>query len=204
MLWIKEILKMLNDICNILTCNTTKTGSILNFINDIYVGDIISCLSIVFVIIGGCFGYHQWKKSVKIKRAEYLNELTEKIRTDEDISEMIYILDYKQAWYDNTFHQSGEFERKMDKTLSYFSYICYLFDNNLIEKSEFNFFKYEIDRILMNRSTINYFYNLYHFSEKCGAPITFKFLFEYGEKQKLFDKEFYNSKSDEYPHNLNF
>ena len=43
----------------------------------------------VFVIIGGCFGYHQWKKSVKIKRAEYLNELTEKIRTDDDISEML-------------------------------------------------------------------------------------------------------------------
>ena len=92
----------------------------------------------------------------------------------------------------------------MDKTLSYFSYICYLFENNLIEKSEFNFFKYEIDRILMNASTINYFYNLYHFSKKCNAPITFKFLFEYGKKEKVYNEEFYNPYSDYYPHYLNF
>ena len=123
---------MLNNICNLLTCNTQETEPILKFINEISVGDIISFLSMLFVIIGGCFGYHQWKKSVKIKRAEYLNELTEKIRTDDDISEMIYILDYDQLWYKGSFHQSDEFERKMDKTLSYFSYICYLFDNNLI------------------------------------------------------------------------
>lgn len=195
---------MLNNICNLLTCNIEGTEPILKFINEISVSDIISFLSMVFVVIGGCFGYHQWKKSVKIKKAEYLNELTEKIRTDDDISEMIYILDYDQLWYKDSFHQSGEFERKMDKTLSYFSYICYLFDNNLIEKSEFNFFKYEIDRILINRSTIDYFYNLYHFSKKCKAPITFKFLFEYGEKEKIYDKEFYDSTSKKYPHYLNF
>lgn len=195
---------MLKNICNFLICNTEETEPILKFINEFSVSDIISFLSMVFVIIGGRFGYHQWKKSVKIKRAEYLNELTEKIRTDDDISEMIYILDYDQLWYKDSFHQSGEFERKMDKTLSYFSYICYLFDNDLIEKSEFNFFKYEIDRILMNHSTINYFYNLYHFSQKCSAPITFKFLFEYGEKEKIYDKDFYDSTSKKYPHYLNF
>ncbi|MEE0265210.1 MAG: hypothetical protein UD936_06235, partial [Acutalibacteraceae bacterium] len=141
---------------------------------------------------------------IKIKRAEYLNDLTEKIRTDDDISEIVYVLDYDQMWYNDSFHKSGEFERKMDKTLSYFSYICYLFENNLIEKSEFNFFKYEIDRILMNRSTINYFYNLYHFSRKCCTPMTFKFLFEYGEKEKVYDEEFYNTRSKIYPHYLNF
>lgn len=195
---------MLNNICTALTCNTTETEPLLKFVNEFSLSDIISFISMILVVIGGWFGYHQWKKSVKIKRAEYLNELTEKIRTDDDISEMIYILDYDQEWYIESFHQSGELERKMDKTLSYFSYICYLFENNLIEKSEFNFFKYEIDRILMNPSTINYFYNLYHFSKKCNAPITFKFLFEYGEKEKIYNEEFYNPYSAYYPHYLNF
>lgn len=188
----------------ILTCCPYNEEPIINFVNEITVNDILNFLSLVFVIIGGCFGYHQWKKSVKIKRAEYLNELTEKVRTDEDISEMIYILDYNQEWYTDSFHESGEFERKMDKTLSYFSYICYLFDNDLIEKSEFKFFEYEIDRILMNASTIQYFYNLFHFAEKCKAPITFKFLFEYGKNAKIYDQEFYNPDSKKYPHYLNF
>ena len=93
------------------------------------------------MIVGGCFGYYQWQKSIKIKRGEYLNELTEKIRTDPDISEVVYILDYNQKWYDDSFHESGELERKVDKTLSYFSYICYLFENKLITKNEFAFFQ---------------------------------------------------------------
>ena len=58
---------MLNNVCNSLNCNTAETEPILNFINELYVGDIISCLSIVFVIVGGCFGYHQWKNLLKQK-----------------------------------------------------------------------------------------------------------------------------------------
>lgn len=182
----------------------TEKGVLLRFVNEFDVGDIVDFISALLVLFGGFFAYHQWKKTIKIKRAEYLNELTEKIRTDCDISEMIYNLDYNQNWYTSSFHKSGEFERKIDKTLSYFSYICYLYKNNLIEKGEFNFFKYEIDRILMNQGTINYFYNLYHFSKKCNAPITFKFLFEYGEDGIGYDEEFYNSRSKKYPHYLNF
>lgn len=185
-------------------CCEIKNEPLLCFVNEISVGDIISFLSLVTVIVGGCFGYYQWQKSIKIKRAEYLNELTEKIRTDPDISEVVYILDYNQKWYDDSFHESGELERKVDKTLSYFSYICYLFENKLITKNEFAFFKYEIDRILVNYSTIRYFYNIYHFSNKHGTPMTFKFLFNYGEKAKIFDSDFYNARSDQYPHYLNF
>lgn len=195
---------MLTTFYILFTCDTTENQSFLKFINEFTVGDIISFISMVLVVIGGCFGYHQWRKSVKIKRAEYLNELTEKIRTDNDNSKMIYILDYDLMWYDDTFHNSGEFERQMDKTLSFFTYICYLFENNLIEKREFNFFKYEINRILVNPSTIKYFYNLFHFSTTYRTPMTFKFLFEYGEKEKLYNEEFYNPYSEDYPHYLNF
>ena len=203
--WTSGGLKMFsNYLCSAGICCELKNESILCFVNEISVGDIISFLSLVAVIVGGCFGYYQWQKSIKIKRAEYLNELTEKIRTDPDISEVVYILDYNQKWYDDSFHQSGEFERKVDKTLSYFSYICYLFENKLITKNEFAFFKYEIDRILVNYSTIRYFYNIYHFSNKHGNPMTFKFLFNYGEKAKIFDSDFYNARSDQYPHYLNF
>lgn len=195
---------VLNNIYIFLSCNSTEKEPILKFINEFTISDIISFLSMVLIVIGGCFSYHQWKKSVKIKRAEYINELTEKIRTDVDIKEIVYVLDYDHKWYTPNFHDCGELERKMDKTLSYFSYICYLYRSHLIAKKEFGFFKYEIDRILMNNQIQNYFYNLYHFSNKFKAPITFKYLFEYGEKNKIFDEEFYNSKSEKYVHYLNF
>ena len=34
--------------------------------------------------------------------------------------------------------------------------------------------------------------------------MTFKFLFNYGEKEKIFDSDFYNARSNQYPHYLNF
>lgn len=173
--------------------------------NEIFdIGDVLTALSLILAILGAFFGLYQWRKSLKIKRAEYINELTEKIRTDDDIKEVVYILDYGHIWYTSTFHDCGELERKMDKTLSYFSYICYLYQSHLITKKEFQFFKYEIERILTNAQIQNYFYNLYHFADKFNTPITFKYLFEYGKKNKMFDHEFYNSGSKKYAHYLNF
>lgn len=172
--------------------------------NTLTIGDIISAISIFLVVIGGFFALFQWKKSVKIQRAGYINELIEKIRTDVDIKEIVYIFDYNHPWYSPDFHDGGKFEIKMDKTLSYFSYICYLFESHLISKKEFKFFKYEIDRILNNKQTQNYFYNLFHFANKNNAPITFEYLFKYGKKNKKFDTDFYNPKSEKYVHYLNF
>ena len=56
-------------------------------------------------------------------------------------------------------------------------------------------FQYELERILRNQQVQDYFYNLYHFSNKNGVPMTFKYLFEYGEKEKLFSKEMYDKES---------
>ena len=166
--------------------------------------EIISFISLIFVIIGAIVTFVQWQKAIKRQRADYINELTEKIRTDIDIREIVYIIDYNVKWYNEKFQDSGDFERKVDKTLSYFSYICYLKHEKAISKKEFIFFKYEIERIVMNTQVINYFYNLYHFAQKFNCPITFKYLFDYGEKHKYFNKDFFSPNSSNYPHYLNF
>ena len=123
----------------------------MTFTNEISISDITSALSVAFVILGGIFGYYQWRKNVLLKRAGYINDLTEKIRTDSDINDVIYMFDYGEEWYSAKFHGSGELELKVDKTLSYFSYICYLKKQKIISDKEFDFFKYEIERILMNQ-----------------------------------------------------
>lgn len=152
-------------------------------------------ISLIMVIVGGIFGYYQWRKNILLRRAEYINELTEKIRTDKYIKDVIYMFDYNYKWYSEQFHGSGKLELKVDKTLSYFSYICYLREQKIISDKEFNFFKYEINRILMNSQVQDYFYNLYHFSNKNNTPITFLYLFRYGEKIKIFDEKFYDENS---------
>lgn len=69
-----------------------KCGMI--FINEIKISDIISIISLIMVIVGGIFGYYQWRKNILLRRAEYINELTEKIRTDKYIKDVIYMFDY--------------------------------------------------------------------------------------------------------------
>lgn len=53
---------------------------------------------------------------------------------------MVYALEYDMPWYNDNFHDSGELERKMDKTFSHFSYICYLYKTKLLSDAEFEFF----------------------------------------------------------------
>ena len=174
----------------------------------ISVADIASLISLLLVIVGGFFAYLRWKKNTLLKRAEYINELTEKIRTDDFIKDTIYDIEYDKPWYSQNFHGSGNSELRVDKTLSYFSYICYLKKQRIITNREFDFFKYEIKRILDNLQVQDYFYNLYHFSNKFDVPFTFKYLFEYGKKAKIFDKDFYDKTSyqrnNRYHQNINF
>ena len=109
------------------------------FDNSFDIGDILSAVSIFVLLFGGFFSLIQWKKRQLLKRGEYINELTEKIRADNDIREIVYLFDYNdKRWYTNLFHGCGEFEIKVDKTLSYFSYICYLKKKRLITSDEFD------------------------------------------------------------------
>ena len=176
----------------------------MSFNNEFDLGDIISIVTLLIAIAGGIFGLFQWRLSVKTKRAEYINELTMNIRTDKVLRKIIYMLDYDDQWYNEDFHKSKELEKEIDKTLSYFTYICYLKQHRLLTRKEFVFFKYEIDRILMNSQIQNYFYNLYHFYEKFDIPFSFKSLFDYGVRKHYFPKEFFNRTSMQYPHYLNF
>lgn len=112
----------------------------MTFKNVYDLSDILSAISIVLVIIGGVFAYYQWRKSVSLKRASYINDLTEKIRSDPDIKDCVYLFDYDANWYSAQFHGDTALELKVDKTLSCFSYICYLKKQNIISKQEFKFF----------------------------------------------------------------
>ena len=172
------------------------------------VEDHISLLTFIGVVVGGIFALIQWRKSTALKRAEYIKELTEKIRTDKDIFETIYMFDYGAQWYNAKFHQGGDIERTVDRTLAYFSYILYLKNEKLISKKEFLFFRYDIERILCNSQLQDYFYNLFHFANTQGVQFSFGILLDYAKEHKFIDNEFDNPEayktSTNYHRYLNF
>lgn len=61
----------------------------------------LTIISLLFIVISGCFIYFQWRKSLKIRRAEFINQIIEKLRFDENMAKIMYIVDYNQNWYDS-------------------------------------------------------------------------------------------------------
>ncbi|MGM9809462.1 MAG: hypothetical protein ACI30J_01135 [Paludibacteraceae bacterium] len=84
-----------------------------------------AAISLIFALIGGVFVYIQWKKSLKIKRADFIDRLLEKNRFDKDVQHAMYIVDYVPNWYGEDFH-GGELEPSMDRLFCCIDYICYL------------------------------------------------------------------------------
>ncbi|GHT29534.1 hypothetical protein AGMMS49574_06550 [Bacteroidia bacterium] len=132
----------------------------------------LSLISLLFVLIGGCFALYQWQSSIKTKRAEFINQILEKLRFDKELTKTMYIVDYDQNWYSNKFHNS-ELEDSIDKLFSYLDYICYLKHTKNITKTEFQIFQYEIHRVCVSNSTKSYLWNLYHFSKRNTPLVLF-------------------------------
>lgn len=170
-------------------------------------GEYIDFAMLILTVVGGAFALIQWKKTNKIKSAEFINELVEKIRGDEEISKTVYLFDYNPEWYTEEFHDGdNNLEHEVDKTLSFFSYICYLRKNKLISKKDFEFFDYGIKRIADNYSVQAYLFNLYHFSKQRKVKMSFCYLFDYCYEHNMFgmNTEIKNPNSDFYPKRLNF
>ena len=126
----------------------------------------ISLITLVFAVVGGVFALMQWVNMNKIKRAEFINQIIEKLRFDKEMVETMYMIDYDLTWYNQDFHGTeSELEYKVDKILSYLSYICYLESTGNIKKREFGVFKYELNRTCKSPCVQNYLWNIYHFSK---------------------------------------
>lgn len=166
--------------------------------------EFLNVLTIILSVCGGIAALFQWHDSNKLKRAEYVNNLYKEFNNNPDVKQVLYNIDYDVNWYNSDFHNSGKLEQSTDETLNYYSYICYLYENKLIKKSEFQFYKYQIERVLRNKEVQNYLYNVYHNSKYYKVDMSFSYLFRFGEKNNFFDKEFYNPMSDKYLALLSF
>jgi len=143
-----------------------------------------------FAIIGGGFALYQWRDSIRVKRADLINQMNDRIRFDKDFATTLYSIEYGDSWYDAEFHSDRDQEFTFDRVISYFDFICYLKTNKNISAKEFRIFQYRINRVCISHSTKRYLWNLYHFSQKNQADCSFQYLIEYAIKNKLFPKEF--------------
>lgn len=179
------------------------------------IGSISEIVTAFVAISGVCVSLCEYSRANKIKRSSYLEPLIDKMKSKE-ISEIVYMFQYGNFEYNDSFHKSGELERKVDKALQYFSYLCYLRKKRIISIDEFSFFELEISQALRDKSLIDYLYNLFHFackienykSEYGGfKKNVYSNLLQYAKEKKLIDDTFFDKKAYQsglYPRYLNF
>ena len=146
----------------------------------------IELLTFACVATGGCWAIMQWRRQVKRESAEFLKELLDAFWAIDNES-FIYDIDYGEQWYDSEFHASDK-EKVVDRTLTFFSYMCFLRANGLFGKSGFEYFDYDLRRVLGNSQVIDYLYNVHHFSSKLGFTSPFKCLVEFGIECELISR----------------
>lgn len=150
---------------------------------------VIGFISVVFV------GIQIWQK-FRMDHSKQVLDMLNKTRSEQDMAELLYQLDYNKFHYDAYFHGS-QTERLVDNVLHYYEYILYLRDINIINKKEFQFFEYDIQRIVCNQDMQSYFFTLYHFVKN---KLSFKYqrLLKYGRKNGWIGADFDNSDSRKY------
>lgn len=171
--------------------------------NIIAIAQIITTL--IISVLAGTFGLYQWDKSTKVKRAEFINQIIDKLRFDNEMVKIVYLIEYTYDWYTHEFHNGfSDLEFRIDKLLSYLTYICYLKDHKIISKSEFSILEYEIYRTCESPCVQAYLWNLYHFTEGRSTKCTFDRLIKYGIEKDIFTKDFKDKNSTVFPKYLNF
>lgn len=141
--------------------------------------NVLYIINLIFLVIGGVFIYIQWRKSISIKRAEFINQILEKLRFDKILTDAMYKLEYEVSWYDSSFHGSIH-EKPIDTLLSYLNYICYLKETRIISQAEFNMIKYTINRVCSSESSQKYLWNLFQYSKSKNSQCSFQYLIDYG------------------------
>lgn len=172
----------------------------------------LSLTTIFLAIVAGGFTFVQWRSGKKIRRAEFIEQLIERIRVDDKIAGAAYIFDYNIGWYDNNFHSSKkDLVHLGDCILSYLSYICYLRAEKILTKSEFRLLEYEVHRACSHPDSQCYLWNIFHFSRKIGAECPYQPLIDYGINKRtsvggrpLISATFLDPNATAYTKRLNF
>ena len=155
------------------------------------ISDVIALTALIASFLGGAFALYQWRVSVSIKKAEFIERVSQGLRNNKEILSFIYLIDYDEFIYDADFHDSeNELQMKTEMVLSTLDYLCYLLNRRLISKKEFKSNAYILHRVCENTEIQCYLWNLYHFSRRIENVPPYEYLINYCISNKVFVETF--------------
>jgi hypothetical protein len=154
-----------------------------------------SLITIFLAIIGGGFAYLQYRRSVKLQRAEFVNMIVDKLRFNEKLV-LVKRMVESTPWYNEEFHHGAEWESEIDAFFAYLSYICYLIQENIISKNEAKALEYTLSSTISRPQTQEYLWNLYWWSQRHKVNCSFQCLIDYGLSNNFISKDKFNEDSE--------
>ena len=168
---------------------------------------VIAMITAIATALGAVVSFfsalRKYEQRLKIQRAEFVKELVDKLRFDDELAEVGRIIDHEQVPFTADFYKDKQNELRIDKYLAYLSYIFYLIEAKIITKKEIQLFDYKIVRALKSPLVQGYLWNLMRFSERLGVKCSFHNLITYGIKLGMIDKDFMTNR-EKFPKVLNF
>ena len=150
---------------------------------------IVSSVVLALVAIASfIFGIFQYRMRKKEKRREALANLMNDFRNDTDMQSFFQMIDYGEPWYGPQFH-NRPIETIADNTFRFFDNVLLNKENGSLLDNDFTSFKYYIDRIVKNKETQTYFYNLYHFTQRANQDFPYQRLVNYAKKNGFINAD---------------
>ena len=166
---------------------------------------VLAAIAVIISIIGLVLSNWQYKKDEKKNKAELLKVIIEGINSKE-AGTVFYKIEYEENWYNKEFHNTEE-ERNLDHFLTILSYSCYLFKNDVMNKEEWKYVCYYVERTLKSEDIKYYLFNVYHYAKKEGIEdekFVLSDLLEFAKTEKHYDDSFFDKNSYPDKHFLNF
>lgn len=142
-------------------------------------------IGFLLTVIGGGFALLQWRASIKTNRANYVEDILNKVMDDAQIQKFQRLADYGTDWYTEDFHRgkSPEIAQIADRTLFTYNYICYLYDTKIINKDELEIFTYYMLALAHDDELTCYFLDLYQYSLFSGRKFPFGHYLSFCERE---------------------
>lgn len=155
----------------------------------------VEVLTLILTTLGGIFALYQWNISVRNNKAQYVDELLQRMMDDKKIREFLRIVDYEEEWYLKEFHDVAEnksfrhIPQIADRTLFFVNHLCYLNNRRIIRRSELRVFEYYLITLAQSPQIQSYILDLYHYSLAEKRMFPFGYFLDYAVKNKIIPKE---------------
>lgn len=115
-------------------------------LDSLTVAEMINAALLLVTMFGVLAAFWQIRGGARAQRAAFLKDLYMQLRTDAEVRDAYYEIEYGKFVYDSNFHGSL-LEPKVDRLLTLLDLVCEMHQRGILSDREMGFFEYQFGRV---------------------------------------------------------